>query len=148
MRLEEYNGAGERLAVACDYYLDLAASLRDSDGGRAIWPCPACGNASFEASFEMGTAGCTEERCVVPSSMNLLELMVFLDEELVAGDERGAAKKFRGILEEAVRREQGREAELKEARSRAREERYWRKGLARARAREAGNGGWPEQRLF
>ena len=64
------------------------------------------------------------------------------------GDERGAAKKFRGILEEAVRHEQEREAGRMEERRRIREERYWRKGLARARAREAGDGGWPEQRGF
>ena len=134
--------------VACDHYLDLAASLRDSEGGRAIWPCPVCGRASFVAHFEKGVVGCTEERCVAPSSMNLLELVAYLDEELVAGDERGAAKKFREILEEAVGREQEYEAERKERRRRAREERYWRKGLARARAREAWDGGWPEQSLF
>ena len=92
--------------------------------------------------------GCTEELCVVPSSMNLLELVAYLDEELVAGDERGAAKKFREILEEAVGREQEYEAERKERRRRAREKRYWRKGLARARAREAWDGGWAEQSLF
>ena len=122
--------------------------MRDSEGGRAIWPCPSCGGASFEASFEKGVAGCAEELCAVPCSMNLLELVAYLDEELVAGDERGAAEKFREILEAAVRREQEREAGRTEARRRAREERYWRKGLARARTREAREKGWPEQSLF
>ena len=44
--------------------------------------------------------------------------------------------------------EQRREAGLKEERRKTREERYWRKGLAKARARKAGEAGWPEQRLF
>ena len=78
MRLEEYNGVSERLAVACDYYLELAASLRDREGGRAIWPCPSCGGASFVASFEKGGVGCAKERCAVPSSMNLLKLVAYL----------------------------------------------------------------------
>ena len=94
MSLGEYNGAGERLAVACDHYLDLAASLRDVEGGRAIWPCQSCGNASFEARFETGVVGCTEERCAVPSSMNLLELVAYLAPDLDVADRQGAGERF------------------------------------------------------
>ncbi len=80
--------------------------------------------------------------------MGLLELVAYLDEDLRVGDERGASEKFREILDAAVRLEQERKAGLEEEKRRAREERYWQKGLTRARAREAGERGWPEQRLF
>ena len=92
--------------------------------------------------------GCSEEGCEAPSSMGLLELVAYLDEGILVGGERGAAEKFREILEAAVRREQDREAKLKEGRRSSREERYWRKGLARARSRKVEEKGWPEQRLF
>ncbi|MGI9049706.1 MAG: hypothetical protein ACR2GU_10125 [Rubrobacteraceae bacterium] len=148
MAVGNHSGRAERLKVACDHYLDLGQGLRDQSGETAIWPCPTCGRSSFVASFGEGVAGCSEAFCTVPASMGLLELMCYLDEDIEVGDERGASEKFREILEAAVRREQEREARLKEERQKTREERYWRKGLTKARAREAGERGWPEQRLF
>lgn len=77
-----------------------------------------------------------EEGCEVPSSMGLLDLVAYLDGDLEVGDERGASEKFGEILETTVRRGQEREADRQERRRRAREERYWQKGLRRARERE------------
>jgi hypothetical protein len=77
--------------------------------------------------------------------MGLLELIACLDEGLEVGDERAASEKFGEILEAAMSREQEHEAERKERRRRAREERYWQKGLKRARESEQGSS---EERLF
>lgn len=88
------------------------------------------------AKFEEGVVGCMEEGCEVPSSMGLLDLVAYLDGDLEVGDERGASEKFGEILETTVRRGQEREADRQERRRRAREERYWQKGLRRARERE------------
>jgi hypothetical protein len=77
--------------------------------------------------------------------MGLLELVAYLDRGLEVGDERGASEKIGEILETTVRREQERASDRQEKRRRAREERHWQRGLARARAREKG---WPEERLF
>lgn len=140
-----YSSRAERLRIVCDHYLDLGRGLREASGKVAIWPCPACGRASFVASFDEGIAGCAQEGCGIPASMGLLELIAYLDEGLEVGDERGASEKFGEILEAAISRERELEAERKERRRRAREERYWQKGLKRARESEQGRS---EERLF
>ena len=140
-----YSSRAERLRIVCDHYLDLGRGLREASGKAAIWPCPACGRASFVASFDEGIAGCAREGCGVPASMGLLALIAYLDEGLEVGNERGASQKFGEILEAAISREQEREAERKERRRRAREESYWQKGLNRARE---GEQGCPDERLF
>jgi hypothetical protein len=81
----------------------------------------------------------------VPASMGLLELIPHLDEDLAAGDERAATKKFGEILEEAVRTEQERQVRRGELEQRAAQERRWQKGLTRARIEKEG---WPQQNLF
>jgi hypothetical protein len=133
-----YSSRTERLRIVCDHYLDLGQGLHEGSGKAAIWPCPACGRVSFVASFDEGLAGCAQEGCEIPASMGLLEFIAYMDEGLEVGDERGASEKFGEILEAAVRREQEYEAERKERRRRAREERYWQKGLERARESEQG----------
>lgn len=138
VNLTDYNGPGERLLVVCDYYLDLAASLRDSQDKTAIWPCPECGVGSFVATFEQTMAGCTNEACVVPASMPLLELVAYLDPDLDGEDTQGAGQKFSHILEARIRADQKYKQERKERRRRAREENRWQKGLQRQRAREQG----------
>ncbi len=143
--LGNYSSRAERLRIVCDHYLDLGQGLHEGSGKAAIWPCPACGRVSFVASFDEGVVGCAEGGCEIPASMGLLELIAYLDEDLEVGDERGASQKFGKILEAAVRREQEHEAERKERRRRAREERYWQKGLKRTRESEQGY--W-EERLF
>jgi hypothetical protein len=140
-----YSSRTERLRIVCDHYLDLGQGLHEGSGKAAIWPCPACGRVSFVASFDEGLAGCAQEGCEIPASMGLLEFIAYMDEGLEVGDERGASEKFGEILEAAVRREQEYEAERKERRRRAREERYWQKGLERARESEQG---CSEERLF
>jgi hypothetical protein len=135
----------ERLRIVCDHYLDLGRGLREASGKAAIWPCPACEQVSFVASFDEGVAGCAQEGCGIPASMGLLELIAYLDEGLEVGDERGASEKFGEILETAIIREQEHEAERRERRRRAREERYWQKGLERARESEQGHS---DERLF
>jgi hypothetical protein len=140
-----YSSRTERLRIVCDHYLDLGQGLHEGSGKAAIWPCPACGRVSFVASFDEGLAGCAQEGCEIPASMGLLEFIAYLDEGLEVGDERGASEKFGEILEAAVRREQEYEAERKEGRRRAREERYWQKGLKGARESEQGSS---EERLF
>jgi len=77
--------------------------------------------------------------------MGHLELIAYLDEGWEVEDERGASEKFGEILEAAISRERELEAERKERRRRAREERYWQKGLKRARESEQGRS---EERLF
>ncbi len=138
-----YSGRAERTRIICDHYLGLG--LREESGKTAIWPCPTCRRASFTASFDEGVAGCTEKRCEVPTSMGGLELVAYLDEGLEVGDERGASEKFGEILEAAVRQEREYEAERKEKRQKAKEERHWHKGLKRAQQRERG---YSEERLF
>jgi hypothetical protein len=140
-----YSSRAERLQIVCDHYLDLGQGLREGSGKAAIWPCPACEQVSFSASFDEGVVGCTEEGCEIPASMGLLEFIAYLDEGLEVGNERGAGQKLGEILEAAVRREQEHEAERKERRRRAREERYWRKELKRARESEQGRS---QERLF
>jgi hypothetical protein len=140
-----YSSRAERLRIVCDHYLDLGQGLHEASGKMAIWPCPACGRVSFVASFDEGLAGCAQEGCDMLASMGLLEFIAYLDEGLEVGDERGASEKFGEILEAAVRREQEYEAERKERRRRAREERYWQNGLKRARESEQGS---LEERLF
>ena len=140
-----YSSRAERLRIVCDYYLDLGQGLHEGSGKAAIWPCPACGRVSLVASFDEGVVGCAEEGCEIPASMGLLEFIAYLDEGLEVGDERGAREKFGEILETAVRREQEYQAERKERRRRAREERYWHKGLERASESEQGSS---EERLF
>ena len=138
-----YSSRAERLRIVCDHY--LGQGLREASGKAAIWPCPACGRVSFSASFDEGVVGCEEEGCEVPAAMGLLELVAYLDEGLEVGDKQGAGQKFGDILEAAISREQEHEAERKEQRRRAREERYWQKGLKRARESEQG---CSEERLF
>lgn len=145
MGIGGYSSRTSRLEAICDHYLDLNRGLRESSGRQVIWPCPSCGQGSFVAKFDEGVVGCTEEGCEVPSSMGLLELVAYMDEDLEVGDERGASEKFGEILEGAVRKQQEREADRQEQRRRAREERYWQKGLTRARKREQGHS---EERLF
>jgi hypothetical protein len=143
--IDNYSSKASRLEAMCDHYPDLGRGLREQSGQLTIWPCPSCGRASFVACFDDGIVGCTEEECEVPESMGLLELVAYLDEDLEVGDEREASEKIVEILETTVRREQERASDHQEQRRRAREERYWQEGLARARAREKG---WPEERLF
>ena len=140
-----YSSRAERLRIVCDHYLDLGRGLREASGKAAIWPCPACGRASFVASFDEAVAGCAQEGCEIPASMGLVELIAYLDEGLEVGDEQGAGQKFGQILEAAVRREQEYEDKRKERRRWAREQRYWQKGLKRARESEQGQS---EERLF
>jgi hypothetical protein len=140
-----YSSRAERLRIVYDHYLDPGRGLREASGKAAIWPCPACGWASFVASFDEGIAGCAQEECGIPASMGLLELIAYLDEGLEVGDGRRASEKFGEILEAAKSREQEHEAQRKERRRRAREERYWQKGLKRARESEHGSS---EERLF
>ncbi len=140
-----YSSRAERLRIVCDHYLDLGQGLHEGSGKAAIWPCPACRRVSFVASFDEGVVGCTQEGCEIPASMGLLELIACLDEGLEVGDERGASEKFGEILEATIRREQEQKAERKERRRRAREERYWHKGLKRALESEQG---CSEERLF
>jgi hypothetical protein len=141
----DYSSRAERLRIVCDHYLDLGQGLREGSGKAAIWPCPSCGRVSFSASFDEGVVGCAEEGCEIPASMGLLELIAYLDESLEVSDERGAGQKFAEILEAAIRREQEHEAERKERRRRAREERYWQRELKRARESEQGRS---QERLF
>lgn len=136
MGVGDYNGRAERLRVVLDHYLDLGLGLRDQTGETAIWPCPSCGEASFVARFEEGVAGCVEEGCGVASSMDLPELISHLDEGAQAGDRRGAGKRFSELLETSIEHEQELEQRRKGQSQQARQERYWRKGLARARARK------------
>lgn len=78
--------------------------------------------------------------------MGLLEFIAYLDEGLEVGNQKGAGEKFGEILANHIRQDQDYEAERKDRRRRAREERYWQKGLKRARERKQG---YPEeQRLF
>ena len=140
-----YSSRAERLRIVCDHYLDLAQGLHEGSGKAAIWPCPACGRVSFSATFDEGVVGCAEEGCEIPASMGLLEFIACLDEGLGVGDERGASEKFGEILEAAVRREQEHEAQRKERRRHAREQRYWQKGLERARESEHESS---EEKLF
>jgi hypothetical protein len=141
--MSNYSSRADRLRIVCDHYLDLGRGLREGSGRAAIWPCPACGRASFVASFDEGTVGCAREGCEIPTSMGLVELIACLDEDLEVEDERGARQRFDEILEAALSREQEHEAERRERRRRAREERYWQKGLERERER-----GHSEERLF
>jgi hypothetical protein len=97
------------------------------------------------ASFDEGVAGCVEEGCGVSSSMDLIDLIAYLDEDLGVRDRRNAHEKFAEILEAAVRREHEREDERKERKLQASQERRWQRGLARARARKEG---WPQEKLF
>lgn len=129
MNLDDYNGPPERLEVVCDHYLDLAASLRDSEGKTAIWPCPDCGEGSFVATFEQAVAGCTNEDCEVPASMQLLALVAYLDPDLDGGDTQDAGQRFSQILEASIREEQQRQQDRTQSRKRAVEEKRWRKGL-------------------
>lgn len=140
-----YSSKASRLEVICDHYLDLGRGLREQSGLLTIWPCPGCGRASFVASFDEGIAGCTEEGCEVPASLELLELVAYLDEDLEVGDERGASEKIGEILEGSIREQQALEADRQEQRRRAKEERYWQKGLRRAQRKDRG---YSEQRLF
>ena len=145
MGITNHSGRADRMRLVLDHYLDLARALREGAGSVAIWPCPECTNPSFVASFEEGVAGCSEVGCSLPASMDLLELICYLDENLVPGDRRFAGEKVGEILEETVKREQEREDEEKERRRKAREDRRWQKGLTRARVKKEG---WPEQSLF
>lgn len=138
MNLGDYNGVAERLTVVCDYYLDLGAGLRDSEGRVEVWPCPQCGEASLTATFERGTTGCSNERCQVSASMELLELVAWLDPELDADDRQGAGQRFAHILEARLREEQAREQQRTEKRQRAREQKKWQKGQEESRTRKQG----------
>jgi hypothetical protein len=140
-----YSSRTSRLEAICDHYLDLGRGLREQSGQLTIWPCPSCGQGSFVASFDEGTVGCTEEGCEVPSSMGLLELVAYLDEDLEVGYERGTSGKISETLGAAVRQEQERQEERKESKRRAAEQRRWQRGLAKARARKSG---YSEKRLF
>lgn len=133
-----YSTRAERMRIVCDLYLDLGRGLREESGNRAIWPCPACGSSFFTARFDEGVAGCVEEGCAVPSSMDLIDLIAYLDGGLEAKDRRSANEKFGEILEAAVRREQELEDERKESKRQSAQQRRWQRGLKRARARRQG----------
>jgi hypothetical protein len=74
------------------------------------------------ARFQEGVAGCTEEECAVPSSMDLPELVAYLDDDLDPTDRRAANHKFSGIFEAAIGDQRQLEQERKERRRLAREE--------------------------
>jgi hypothetical protein len=146
--LAEHNDRADRLRTALDHYLDLGRGLRAGDperDERAIWPCPTCGRGSFVARFEEGVAGCVEEGCEVPSEMELLELVAYLDAELATGDTRRATERFSEIFEAALKREQQREEQRKERRRTDRQRR-------RQRAELAGSEGerpqWSQEKLL
>lgn len=136
MDITGHNDHSDRLRVVCDYYLDFTMALRDPDNERAVWPCPSCEQASFAASFEAGAAGCTNEVCEVPSSMQLLELVAYLDPELAPEDKHSAAQRFSQILEDRINQEQHRQHQRSESRQRAREESRWQIGDQRQRAKQ------------
>lgn len=136
MNLDDYNGPPERLEVVCDHYLDLAAGLRDSEGHTAIWPCPECGEGSFVATFEQAVAGCTNEDCEVPASMQLLQLLAYLDPDLDGEDTQDAGQRFSLILEARIRADQEYKQERKERRRLAREANRLQKGLQRQRSKQ------------
>lgn len=136
MNLDDYNGPGERLQVVCDHYLDLATGLRDSEGKTAIWPCPECGEGSFVATFEQAVAGCTNEDCEVPASMQILELVAYLDPQLDTEETQQAGQRFSRILEARIKAEQQRQQDHNESRRRIREEKRWQKGLQRQRSKQ------------
>ena len=138
MDITGHNDHSDRLRVVCDYYLDFAMALRDPDNERAVWPCPSCEQASFAASFETGAAGCTNENCEAPSSMQLLELVAYLDPEMTPDDKRAAAQRFSQILEDRISTEQQRQHQRSESRQRAREESRWQKGLQNQRSKQQG----------
>lgn len=138
MNLTDYNGPSQRLLVACDRYLDLAASLRDSQDRGAIWPCPSCGGASFAANFETETAGCTNETCQFPASINLLDLVAYLDPGLEPTDRHGGGQKFSQLLEERINHERHLQHQRSEKKQRTREENRWQKGLHRQRSKQRG----------
>lgn len=139
MNLTDYNGPGQRLLVVCDFYLDLAAGLRDSQDKSAIWPCPACGGPSFAANFETAAAGCANDDCKLPASMDLLDLVAYFDPELAPDDRHSAGQKFSQLLQERINQEQHRQHQRSEQRQRDREESHWQKGLHRQRARDQGD---------
>lgn len=138
MKLTDYNGPGQRLLVVCDYYLDLAASLRDSRDTSAIWPCPQCGSPSFTANFEAAAAGCTESDCQLHASMNPLDLLAYLDPEIETTDKHSASQKFSQIFEERITKEQHLQHQQSEQRQRTKEESRWQKGLRRQRSKQQG----------
>lgn len=125
MGIGDRNGPAERLAAVLDHYMDVG--LRDEAGSVAVWPCPSCGKASFFARLDEGVAGCTDERCGVSPTMDVLDLVAYLDDRLEPGDRPGAHRVFEEVLEEAVRGERERERELEARRRKLREERRWRK---------------------
>lgn len=145
MNITGHNDHSDRLKVACDHYLDLAMSLQYADGERALWPCPSCGEASFAARFHEGVAGCTGEHCTVPHSMDLLELVAYLDEELNSADRKAANKRFSEIFEAVAGNQRQLEEERRERRQLYREQRR-RKGSAKTR--EEKQNGPPEDPLF
>lgn len=145
MGLSDYNGRAERMKIACDHYLDLGLGLREATDEVVIWPCPSCGRASFEARFDQGIAGCTEQRCEAPRAMGLSELIAYLDRDVPADDVRRANERFAEIFEAAVGREREREGQRRERNRQTRDERRRRKESA-----EAGNAeqGFSEEQLF
>lgn len=150
MSIGDHNSRADRLRVALDHYLDLGRGLRgeglsEGRGEVAIWPCPSCKQGTFVANLDEGVAGCVGEGCETPSSMDLVEMVAYLDEELEVGDRQRAGERFAGILEAAVRGEQESEEGRKEEKRQEREEKRWQKGVARARANHPGI---PEERLF
>lgn len=145
MGVSNYSSQAGRLEVICDHYLGLEQGLRESSGRQVIWPCPSCKKGSFVATFEKGVAGCAEKVCGVSSSMGIVELIVYLDAGVGEGDERAAMEKAGQILQAAVRQEHEHTQQRKEDKRRAREERRWQRGVARARARQSGHS---EETLF
>lgn len=133
------------MKIACDHYLDLGLGLREASDEVVIWPCPSCGRASFEARFEVGTAGCSEQDCEIPASMGLTELVACLDREVAADDIRRANERFAEIFEAAVGHEQERENQRKERNRRVRNERKRRKESAETIDEDQG---FSEQHLF
>lgn len=138
MNLDDYNGPGERLQVVCDHYLDLATGLRDSEDKTAIWPCPSCGQPAFAANFETGAAGCTQTDCRLPATMNLLDLIAYLDPELEPDDRQSATRRFGQILGDRIKTEQKRQDQRSENRQRIQEENRWQKGLQNQRSKQQG----------
>lgn len=68
------------------------------------------------ARFKEGVAGCDEEECEVRSSMDLPDLVAYLDNDLEPTNKRAANKKFASIFEAVVGHQRHLEEERKERR--------------------------------
>lgn len=113
----------DELGFVLDHYLGDDEIVSEKPMESAVWHCPQCGEVSLVAKFEWGKAGCLEENCELPKSMNVIGLIGWFEGLDPKTDKRAIYKRRKEILGRVWREEEQRRREIEELEKAERQDR-------------------------